>query len=211
MARTYGSLKEHVLGYLNYDDDSVADNIEHFIRLAYDNVNSALRIPTTEEIIYHDVTTLLASFPIPNNFQALKRMYYGDTKETLSQIDIETLNREQYAQADWSNDSRPIKFARNGNAWVFNRPPVIGTRIVIVYHKNIDYPVDDTDTDDFLDQTYTALMYRAIAEGYRFLEDLEAADYYIHQAVNELTLIQEHADTAEVVGSVITQCQNPWY
>lgn len=211
MARTYGMLKEQILSYLNYEDDSVRDNIEHFVHMAYDNVNSALRIPTTEEIVYHDVVSPISYFPIPNNFQELIRIYYADTKETFAQVDIETINRETHTQAIYSSDARPTKFARNAKQWVFNKQPLIGTRVVIVYWKNIPYPVDDADTDDFLEQTFTALLYRGIAEGYRFLEDLENAEYYLNQAVNELNLIQDHADEAEVTGSVVVQCSNPWY
>lgn len=207
----YGELKTTVLSYLNYGEQSVVDNLDLFVKMTYDNLNSSLRIPSMENIAWHDVTSPIVNYPIPNNFLELKRMYYADTYETLDQIDVETLPHAKYVTSTISGDGRPTKFARNGDHWILNAPSVIGTRITFVYWANIPYLVEDTDTDDLLAQVDGAILYRTLAEAYRFLEDIEMSEYWMNKAILEMTIVQDNANTAEVTGSVIAQSNNPWF
>lgn len=207
----YGELKDAVRSYLNYGDAAVEANLELFIKMAYDNVNSSVRIPSMEARVYHDVTIVRNDLPIPIDYIELKRMYYDDSYETLNQIDVNELAEAKYTNSTISSDGRPIQFARDDDSWILNRDTVVGTRINIVYWQNIPYPVDDTDTDVFIDQVDGALLYRSLAEAFRFLEDFETSEYWMAKAAAELIIVQENADSAEVSGSIVVQSQNPWY
>ena len=207
----YGELKQAIRDYINYGDASVENNLELFIRMAYDNINSSLRIPSMEYRVYHTVTTERLDMPIPTNYLELKRIYYPDTLETMDQVDIETMPEMWDVNSEVSNDGRPTKFARDDGRWLLNKPMVIGTKIYFVYWRNIEYPIEDADTDVFIQQVDGVLLYRSLAEAFRFLEDFETSEYWMQKAVAEITIVQENADTAEVSGSVIVQSNNPWY
>lgn len=207
----YGELKDKIESYLNYGDESVTQNIPLFVEIAIDELNRVLRTPAQETTIFHTVVVDdLVTLPIPINLLELRRIYYGDTYETVDLIDLELFPQAKYTYSDISVDSRPIHFCRDGGVWRLTRPAVMGTTFYITFWVDTPQLVDDTDTNVFLEQTPQALLYRAVAEGHRFLENFPAADYWMQKATEEYLLVQDHADRAENSGSVIMQANNPW-
>lgn len=213
----YGELKTLVESYLNYGDTSVTNSIPMWIKFAHQELNRTLRTPAQEEVIYHTVlapvlpaTTGITQLPVPTNMMELKRMYYGDTFETIDLIDLEMLPQMKYDYSDISYDSRPVHIARNGDYWLLSRPAIEGNVIYITYYADVIDLVDDIDTNVFLEQAGMVLLYRSVAEGFRFLENIQMADYWMSKAVEELKIIQDHADRSENSGSVIVQANNPW-
>lgn len=208
----YGELKDAVSAYLDYNDPKVLDNIPMFIKFANNECNRILRTPSHENIIYHDVTaTDEVKWPVPLDLIELRRIYYTDTFETIDRVDIETLPREKYNYSDISIDGRPVSFARSQDWWYLPRSAVVGTTIAIVYYADTPMFVDDNDTNVNLRMAGQALLYRSIGEGHRFLENIEAAEYWFQKASEEISIVQEHANKDENAGSVILQCNNTWF
>lgn len=212
MISNYGQLKTYIQSYLNYNDNSVTSSIPLFISMANQELNRVLRTPAQEQHIYHtvaldDETTL----PVPNNLIELRRIYYGDTFETIDRVDIETLPREKYNYSDISSDNRPVSFARSHDYFILSRTAIVGTEIHIVYYQEVTDMTDDNDVNTFLEIAPLALLYRAIAEGHRFLENISMADYWFAKASEEVTMIQRQATLDENAGSVLAQCNQNWY
>lgn len=209
---TYGELKEAVQAYLDYNDDKVISNIPMFIKFANNECNRVLRTPSHENIIYHEVTLEdEVKWPVPNDLIELRRIYYTDTFETVDRVDIETLPKEKYNYSDISGDGRPVSFARSQDWWYLPRPAVVGTTIAVVYYADTPFFDDDNDTNVNLRMAGQALLYRAIGEGHRFLENMEAAEYWFGKAAEEIEIVQVHANKDENAGSVILQCNNAWF
>lgn len=209
---TYGELKSAVTSYIDYNNAEVTKRIPLFISIAEDICNRQVRLPSMERRISRLVLgNGQNTLPVPVDFLELRRMYYDDTLETLDQVDLELLPQHAYVYSDISYDGRPVSFARDQDRWIMSRNMVKDTKINITYYAAVDPMVDDGDSNDLLLKAGVGMLYRAVAEAFRFLERDDRAEVFEQMAEKELLILQGVADKAENTGSVIVQANNTWF
>lgn len=207
----YGELKSAISTYLDFADTSVTNKIPLFISMAESEIMSSLRIPSMERTIFVDITVDdLVRLPIPIDFLEMRRMYYPDTFETIDQIDLELAPQYKYNRSDISTSARPINFFRDQDYWYLTRPAINGDRIQITYYAEVTQMSLNSDTNILLRDAPNVLLYRALGEAHRFLENITMADYWIDKAMGEMVSVQTHSDRAENAGSIIVQANFNW-
>ena len=224
---TYNTLVSAVQVYLNRYDEDTVNAIPFFINSAEKVILRQMRMPATEKIVEFKLEDI--GYPgyilLPNDYIEMKFVWSGDS--TLQRITFDQLMRgpvhwtntqkvpanpdtqETYASS-CGNEGDIMGLQFNAGYWAINADRMyikgipLDQTINLTYFYDLPELSEDTQVNPLLELLPDALLYLAVAEGWRFLMEPDKAMQWEQSAVAKLSAIQDQVDVAEYAGSPLT-------
>lgn len=208
----YGKLTESIQVYLNrYDEDTLA-RVPLFINNAEKALLRVLRMPSMEKMVVFTLKDagdndlpVVEGLSQPNDWIRLPTDYIEvkfiwTSERTASRVTfdriIEIKNDPDYGKTP---DKCEVFWAINAG-----RLFVVGveqdTEVFMTYYADFPELSNTTTCNPLLQLLPDAMLYMAVAEGFRFIMEEERSDYWEKKAVQRAAEVQKQIDDAEFAG-----------
>ena len=193
-----GGMRELVKDWADRSDlgDSKIDN---FINIAVQRANRLTKVPAIENVV--TIPLVNDDIPIPADYLQAKQLTIavGGITFHLERKDIQFV--ETLASA---GSGTPSFFARKLDVFVIAPRPQSVTEAVLYYWRELDSLVDDTDTNWYITDGSTAILYGALKELGVYISDEAFAASWDGQFQTALSEIQRQYDTSEWSGDTLS-------
>ena len=189
----YSSLLLAVQDYLNRDDTAVVNNIPLFVNTAEKLIKRDLRMPSTEKVVNFTKADLNDSnfLYLPKDFLEMIEL----SREGISFTPV-VLSRSTYRELYTYRDA----FCRQGDRLYINTAFDDDTVFTLVYYVDLPETSPENPTSIIYDLCHDVLLYLSVAEGFKFLNEVEQASYFTSQGVERLQQINNYSKEAEFSG-----------
>lgn len=176
--------------------DSIIDN---FINIAVQRANRLTKVPAIEAVA--TIPLVNDDVPLPSDYLESKQLTVtlGGVVRHLERKDIHFV--ESLASAVPGN---PEFFARKLTNFVLAPRPQSVTEAELYYWRELDSLVDDVDTNWYITDGSTAILYGALKELGVYISDEQYAASWEGQFQNALVEIQRQYDTSEWSGDTLS-------
>ena len=183
---TYDGLKAAVLDRIDRSDLTL--EVEDWIRSAEDDMREELRTDWLEVRAVGEQDPPSAFIKVPNDFNGLRNLQldYGGSRLTLTQLSPDALDK----MSPSTDVGIPEYFATHDEKFEMRPAPTGEYTYTITYYIKPVYLADDNQTNEFLVNASMCLFYYAVAEGYRHMQNPDAAGNYDSLYARQLTKIK---------------------
>ena len=212
--KNYGELEELVVDWMDRQD--IVDKVPTFVRLTTSELSKELRLPTMENKV---VLTVYAdgSVLIPNNLLEIISIDWVTENsgiiESRKPLNRGSVNKYSKSRENPTVGSIPDSFTRMENKIkVYPLPQSSDTvddgastnntiaGYVELYYYTLPFTINEpTETNWILQVSPDIYFYGCLMHGYRYIRDMESAEYWqskYNKAVKELQLSNDIADWA---------------
>lgn len=216
--KNYGELEELIVDWVDRQD--IKDKISTFVRLITSEVSKDLRIPTMEEKVVLNVYGD-GSVNIPNNLLELISLDWLTTEAdkviARTPLNRGSLNKFTKSKESPSYGATPNSFTRILNSFriyplpaseetvkdngVYN-DTVIGN--VEAYYYSVPFTINENgETNWILQVSPDIYFYGCLMHAYRYIRDIDAAEYWQSKYERSIKELQVSNDIADWAGGPI--------
>lgn len=216
--KNYGELKELVVDWLDRQD--IGDKVDVFVRLVTSELAKELRIPTMERKVLADVYGD-GSFKVPYNMIELIGVSWVTigkslitSRKALNRGSINSYNKTRTGEA---YSGEPDSFTRiEGTYKIYPLPPSPDKFVdnqayndniagfAEIYYYALPYTInEDKETNYILDISPDIYFYGCLMHGFRYIRDMESAQFWEQKYIKSVKELQGSANIAEWAGGPI--------
>ncbi len=154
----------------------------------------------TLEVGVNDITT---NTSFPTDFRFLDRKSGLTMIDNNIQYPLEKINPIEYKYYNLGQTGRPYQYAQIANQVLIYFAPDDTYDLQIQYYKKYAELVNDTDTNDFLENAEGLIINKVLANIYsEFRIDIEKAAAYDARATDEFTQLQKLRNRRQATGKI---------
>ena len=193
----FGEMKAKVLDWADRSDIS-SDIVEDFINIAVQRTNRKALVPFIESVA--DITIVNGSVPLPTNYLEARQLTVttGGSVCSLERKYVQMV--EDYASR---SSGVPVYFARKEQNLLLAPAPSGITEATLYFYTEVDTMTADTDTNWYIEEATTAILYAALKELFVYVSDEDTASTYEGQWLSAVNEINETYDKAEWSGDTL--------
>ena len=171
---TYDGLKTAVLERIDRSDLTV--EVEDWIRSAEDDMRNQVRTDWLEARAVGQQDPPSAFIKVPNDFNGLRNLQldYESSRLVLIQVSPDALDKISPS----TYVGVPTYFATHDEKFEMRPAPTGEYTYTITYYIKPSYLADDNQTNEFMVNASMCLFFYAVAEGYRHMQNFDAAQGY---------------------------------